>query len=350
MKLWRWSMLILLATPGGSGALAGGMGDDAYSRYRDGAVAEASNDVAAAQTAYLDACEEGLAAACTMAGLIRIDLASSEKDYAKAARLFGKACLAGDDFACERVGYSLGRLSPESLVESNGLIKIALFEMGEECRKPGGETACFDASATVTIKDDAEEGLNTVRTYAQRACDRENSPGCMGLAALPASPTASSVQERDTGRCGIGRADGCRSITNRLMGPASASDLAADLTTLKSACAAGIAIACTDYALVLSQGPANLRNDALARTTMRSGCDGHVAKACFALGVMIKNGQGGAADESAALSLIELACDLGNGKACGTLAAIGGQRADDDTDIDRLNKRACRLGEAEACP
>ncbi len=349
MTLWRWSILILLAVPGASGALADEIRDKAYSRYRHGATAEASNDVVAAQTAYLEACGQGLAPACTMAGLIGIDLANSEKDYAKAARLFGKACLAGDDFACERVGYSLGRLSAESLVETSGIMKIALFEMGEECRKPGGETACFDASATMTIEDIGEDGLDAVHTYAQRACDRENGSGCLGLAAVGAAPTTGSVQERDARRCSIGRADGCRAVTNRLIGLASASDLAADLSALTSACSAGVAIACSDYALVLSQGPANLRNEALALTHMRSGCDGNVAKACFALGAMLKKGQSGAADESAALKLVELACELAYGKACGTLAQIARQRGDDDANVDRLMARACRLGAAASC-
>ncbi|HCH96009.1 MAG TPA: hypothetical protein DFK13_14435, partial [Erythrobacter sp.] len=79
--------------------------------HRGGLAYERDGDTYAALSMYGQACDMGLAAACTLGGQIEHETASDNKDHIRAARMFAAACRAGDDLACTRTGMALGPLS-----------------------------------------------------------------------------------------------------------------------------------------------------------------------------------------------------------------------------------------------
>lgn len=320
---------------------------------RDGLAYDASGDAYAALSMFGQACEMNLPAGCTMAGQIEHELASSEKDHIRAARMFAKACRAGDDLGCERTGIALGPLSRANSTEPEGLLTLALLRMGEECRHDNGEQACVDAAQLLGTDDEIGIDLDTARTYAKRACVDTDFPACVSATMLPAEER--SEQETFARRdmlCATGWAGACDALAEPLIAGTAGDDGKRSLAVLGAACEDQVGIACANLGLYYSQGPEETRDLSLARNFFRFGCDGFVAKACFAFGVMKKQGTGGPVNETRAVSLVGHACELGHPDACATLVRIA-EQSDEGVaagiSAKEAARRACRLGHKSSC-
>lgn len=322
--------------------------------HRGGLAYDAQGESHAALSMFGQACDLGLAAACTMAGQIEHELATSGKDHIRAARKFAKACRAGDDVACTGTGIAIAPLSRASSEEPDGAMTFALLAMAEECRHAGGEQACVDAAQLLGADDEAAIDLAVAREYAARACAKEHRPACVGVAMLPSdSRTSEDTLRRQDAQCALGWAGGCDALLEPLMEGAAGKDGERYLGLLQAACDERVGIACANLGLYFSQGPESVQSPAIAHRYMRLGCDGFVAKACFAYGVMHKKGIGGRIDEARAISLVAHACELGHPAACATLARIAGEseegKAAGIAPSEAL-RRACRLGDRASCP
>lgn len=321
--------------------------------HRDGLAYDAAGEQHAAVSMFGQACDMGLAAACTMAGRVEHDLASNGKDHIRSARMFAKACRMGDELGCAGTGLALGPLSRANSTEPEGLTTLALLMMGEECRHEGGAQACVDAADLLGSGDDIGIDLAAVREYAVRACADEDRAGCAGLAVFPdVGNSPAEIREMREAACMAGRASGCDALLDELIAGADGKYREDNVALLQKACGEWVGIACADLGLYYSQGPEEYRQPDLARSFMRLGCDAFVAKACFAFSVMHKKGIGGPANEKRAVSLVGHACELGERKACNTLALIA-TSSDDGIAAghtpEQARARACRLGERQAC-
>lgn len=321
--------------------------------HLNGLAYDAAGEKLAALSMFGQACDLGLPAACTMAGQIEHETASNDKDHIRAARMFAKACRAGDDLACERTGMALGPLSRANSSEPDGTMTFALLAMGEECRHEGGKQACVDAAQLLGAEEEPGIDLVAVRDYAARACEKQAASSCVGVTMLPKSERSpEDTFQRSDLLCATGWAGGCDALLEPLMDEAIARDKQAHLSALTRACEEQIGIACANLGLYYSQGPQDARDETASYRYMRQGCDAFVAKACFAFGVMHKKGVGGRIDETRAASLVDHACELGHPKACATLARIAGESPTGKTEgiaASEALRRACRLGDTSSC-
>ena len=327
-------------------------GETVMEIHRSALAHDAMGEGSSALSLFGQACDLGLPAACTMAGQIGHETASNDKDHIRAARMFAKACRAGDDLACERTGMALGPLSRANSTEPDGVMTFALLAMGEECRHPGGEQACVDAAQLLGAEEEPGIDLVAVKAYGFRACEKEVSAHCSGAAMLPAGNRSSEEAfQRNALLCASGWAGGCDALLEPLMEETAGEDIKRQLDALTTACGEGVGIACADLGLYFSQGPESAKNPGASYRYMRYACDAFVAKACFAFGVMHKKGIGGRIDETRAVSLVGHACELGSPKACATLARIAGESetgtAAGIAAAEAL-RRACRLGDTSS--
>ena len=83
--------------------------------HRGGLAYERDGDIYAALSMYGQACDMGLAAACTLGGQIEHETASDNKDHIRAARMFATACRAGDDPPARGRGWHWGRSRADCL-------------------------------------------------------------------------------------------------------------------------------------------------------------------------------------------------------------------------------------------
>lgn len=321
--------------------------------HRGGIAYDAQGESHAALSMFGQACDLGLPAACTMAGQIEHELATNGKDHIRAARMFAKACRAGDDLACTGTGIAIAPLLRASSAEPGGAMTFALLAMAEECRHADGEQACIDAAQLLGADEEASIDLVVAREYAARACAKERHPACASVAMLPIdSRTSEEDLQRNDTLCALGWAGGCDALLEPLMEGAAGKDGERYLDLLQAACDERVGIACANLGLYFSQGPESVQSPGIAHRYMRLGCDGFVAKACFAYGVMHKKGIGGRIDEARAISLVAHACELGHPTACATLARIATESEEGKAawiPPSEALRRACRLGDRASC-
>ena len=320
--------------------------------HRGGLAYERDGDTYAALSMYGQACDMGLAAACTLGGQIEHETASDNKDHIRAARMFATACRAGDDLACTRTGMALGPLSRGDSPEPDGLMKLALLAMGEECRHDSAQ-ACVDAAQLLGTTEEIGADIAAVRGYAERVCEEQEFAGCISAAMLPAEELdAAETRARNVLLCNVGWAGGCDALLEPLMTGEAPGEVDELKQALKGACDDWVGIACANLGLYYTQGPKDAYFPGIGFRYMRSACDLYVAKACFAYGVMHKKGIGGRVDETRAQSLVAHSCEIGSPKACATLARIAGESEEGEVagvSTTEALRRACRLGDKPSC-
>lgn len=320
--------------------------------HRGGLAYERDGDTYAALSMYGQACDMGLAAACTLGGQIEHETASDNKDHIRAARMFATACRAGDDLACTRTGMALGPLSRGDSPEPDGLMKLALLAMGEECRHDSAQ-ACVDAAQLLGTTEEIGADIAAVRGYAERVCEEQEFAGCISAAMLPAEELdAAETRARNVLLCNAGWAGGCDALLEPLMTGEAPGEVDELKQALKGACDDWVGIACANLGLYYTQGPKDAYFPGIGFRYMRSACDLYVAKACFAYGVMHKKGIGGRVDETRAQSLVAHSCEIGSPKACATLARIAGESEEGEVagvSTTEALRRACRLGDKPSC-
>ena len=328
-------------------------GDAVMELHRSGLAFDAQGNTAAALPAFTKACDLGLPAACTMAGLIEHEAARTTDHHMRAARLFAKACRAGDDLACMQTGIAIGPLSRASSEAPGSTMVLALLAMAEECRHSNGEQACVDTAQLLGADEEHEADLVAARAYAERGCEKERFAACAGVAMLPGKPrTRAETVQRNVALCTGGWAGGCDALLNPLMAGVAGENTEHHLDVLKGVCEQQLGIACANLGLYFSHGPEDARSFEMARSYMRLGCDEFVAKACFAFGVMHKKGIGGPVNEARAVSLVAHSCELGEPKACFTLVGIAAKADDGEAGgiaASEALRRACRLGDQVSC-
>lgn len=350
------SFLIAMIAPAAlaSAALASEIdnGPDMFALHRAALIAEAQGDRAAALPGFEAACEDGLAASCAMAAALRLETARDGEGFRDAAALFARACLAGDERACERTGFALGRLSTTTAAARGGLVMTALLQMGEECRANPADAACTDAAALLHAERLGGADLSAIADYAAAACTVQNRPACaLAMVAAPATMSAAQRFDRDQTRCRDGRADGCSALLHALRRGGADADRAR--RALDAACTRRVGIACLHLGQYHRDGPDAARDPAAARRAMRAGCDGAVAQACLALSAMQRTDEGGPVDTRRADALLSHACELGSAAACARLAQATEAGLDPATlrglSAPQLRALACRFGDRASC-
>lgn len=232
-------------------------------------------------------------------------------------------------------------------------------ELALSCEVGGDADACMETAirsyeGDQTAKDDA-----AARKFAALACDAGQLEGCNMLGSFFENGIAGQkdriVAETLYRRACVGKVRaGCFNLAQLLHSHSGARTevFPEARVAFASACAAGMANACNNHAVMLKLGEGGAQDLIGARGGFEKGCAGGDNDACANYGFMLVAGEGGDIDGPKAAALLEPACDAGSGFACDNmgvvlLRALAGKRQ--PARAQSFFARACELGEANGC-
>lgn len=301
------------------------------------------------------ACEDGETLGCLLAGLI---LERTPDGTAEALRLFEQACDDGLADACSAAGEAHLRGRGTSRDPSRS---IALFRRACEDGSASGCTseAFQHATGTGVPRDDER-----ATPIFERGCDLGNPSGCYNLGLMlekgrGVTPNLARARAAYEKGCSGGDVLACTNLgflhERGLGGPADDRE-AAKLYSLgceSDGCVPGDPIACSNLAVFYRRGRGGLDPDTRRSAELfRRACDRGQGVACGELGAMTSNGDGVRRDETRAAVLHEKGCSLGYVVACANLASAllhGIGIAPDAERAAELFRHACDAGDAVSC-
>ncbi len=252
-------------------------------------------------------CRDGKAASCDTAGRMFFNGRGVDADRDVARKLFAIGCNAGSGNAC----VNLGMMTREGYGIAPDENRAAeLFEMG-----------CFAGSA---------RGCVLVGEF----CDKRGGDGDAHRAQL--------AFER---ACKAGDRDGCLRLA-KAVGDAGDSVRAAAM--FLAGCEKRVAEACAGAADLYSAGNGVEVDEVRAKALRTKACDLGDESACLALAGGLEESEHAAS----AVAIYKRLCDRGSGAGCYRLALLyseGDGVPADEKRAGRLFKRACDLGDSEAC-
>lgn len=266
------------------------------------------------------ACLLGVAEGCTELG--RAELwgvrAESGSDLYTARSLFQRACAQGDGEGCAR--HALTTLLGQGVLRDSA---AGLAELQEACdRYPA--VACglgADGLAEDARQREVPPEHELIALFAQRGCDAGDGLSCRLLG--------------DAFREGLG------------LSP----DIGKAVGLYQRACEAGNGEACASEGLISLQS-GGLPDAPRADDLFTRGCELGSPEACRMRVLMTLQRRGGAQDEAARQALFRQACDRGAAVGCLALYDVLRHQPPEPgapLQLPGLLKRACRLGEAQAC-
>jgi len=290
------------------------------------------------------ACSRADPAACVEAAQAYFDgRHGAPLDTKRSFALAKTACDAGDAHGCALLGF---HYQDGSGVAWSPERAVAVYERA--CQGGAGE-GCFNLAGmysgghgVIVDFDKSDAYKKRAREAWTTACDRGHLPSCTALASMVIedhdAKRATALYER---ACTDGYRSGCVQAA-RLRFEAGALTADKYLAALDEQCRAGESSGCGEAAGALLVGKPGMAQDlARAYAFAERGCDGGDAESC-----MVRASKGlEAHDEVDERAFAMKACDRHIALACAAAAAIAHDRAS----ARDLYRRACRMGNADAC-
>jgi TPR repeat protein len=298
------------------------------------------------------ACQDrGEIKACTRAAELYWDGANGHPfDPKRSFRYATRGCDSGDGLACTILGQQR-----ENGIGTEWAPKLAVADYDKACAAGAG-LGCALLGAMYFrghgVDADPEKVLAYVeraRTLWSAACQGEEPRWCTHAALLVGSGADAErlAQAYNRRACDHGIARGCVRVLDAQLefGTAERSGVEGELSRL---CHDGEPTACVRLARI---EPAQGDRDALRRAaelTVRA-CKLGMSEACLEAGILFEAGEYVRQDDAAKQRHLGAACDRGRAEACLYLAQDAATRGAPEREIERLDQRACELGNFEAC-
>lgn len=261
-------------------------------------------------------CDGGDGLACAVLGRLRENGIGTEWAPKLAVVDYDKACAAGTGLGCALLGamYVRGHgvdADPEK-AQRYGARAQALWSAACQGAEPRW---CTHAALLTGHGPDAEQ---LAQAYNRRACDHGFARGCVRLldSQLESGTAKQSAVLGELSRlCDRGEPSACERIAR-----IERRDAQGDLGALRHA----------------------------AQLTVRA-CELGMSEACMEAGILFEAGEYVSQDDGAKLRYLGTACDRGRAEACLYLAQDAVERGASEREVERLDRRACELGNIEAC-
>ena len=285
------------------------------------------------------ACDAGDAHGCALLGFHYQDGVGVEQAPERAIATYDKACRGGSGVACFNLAgmYGGGHGVIVDHAKYEAYKKLAREQWTAACDR--GHTASCTALASMMLADsDRKRAI----ALCDRACAASDRNGCVQAARLrfedKALAAAAYLKELDA-QCTAGEASGCGTAGSALLAGTGgiAKDRARGLALATRGCDGGDANACMD----LLVDAYDAKDVAKQRAYAAQACDRHAVHGCVVAAAI-------AADVKTADAFDRRACLMGNAEACETLARsmFAAKR---DGDAIRWVREACRMGRGLAC-
>ena len=298
------------------------------------------------------ACENrGEIKACTRAAELYWDGAHGHPfDPERSFRYAMRGCDNGDGLACAILGQQ-----HENGVGTKWAPKLAVANYDKACAAGAG-LGCALLGAMYFRGHGVDADPEKAQTYGERArtlltaaCQGAEPRWCTHAALLVGSGADAERLAREYNRraCDHGFARGCVRVLDAQLvsGTAERSDVEGELSRL---CHDDEPTACERLARIeVAQGDRDASRHA-AELTIRA-CELGMSEACLKAGILFEAGEYVHQDDTAKQRHLGAACDRGRAEACLYLAQDAATRGAVEREIDRLDQRACELGNVEAC-
>lgn len=289
-------------------------------------------------------CDGGDGLACAVRGRQHETGIGTEWAPALAVADYEKACTAGAGLGCALLGamYLHGHgVDPD---------REKAFRYGARARAlwvaacEGAEPRWCTYAASLTGRDGERADLS--RAYDRRACDQGIAAGCVLVQVARLGLDTGGVKRELSRLCDDGEPTACTglaSIERRTSRDADATRRAAELTL--RACEIGNRDACMEAGVLSELGESLPRDEAATRRRLGSACERGLAEACLYLA---QDATARAAPEPEIERLDRRGCELGNAEACRDAMGLAAARHDDDGAL-RFATEACRMGASAGC-
>ena len=286
-----------------------------------------------------EACDEGRASECAVAGGYYRDGRLGRPRLRQALRLFKKGCAAQDGASCHQLAVATLTGTGTTADVSAGLEQLASTCSG------GYAASCSQLAALYQEGRYVQSDAELADAYEQRACDMGDGRVCtaLGLQHGPDTDPKAAAAFFERG-CEGGDARGCAFLARAYAdgrGVTADREQAVELYTL--ACRDGVGEACGRA--VLLAGTADLDGESL-RDLYDLACESGDPAGCYYLAGLYRDGIGGGSDPAVAARLYDRACDADVAAACVQMAFMIAA-----TEVERpfgWLERACNV-DPQAC-
>lgn len=289
-------------------------------------------DPAGADALLAAGCEAGELSSCRRMGAL-LHAAQTVEDHPRAQALYDRACEGGDLPACHLLGLS------------HQFVPAPPVEEGE-----GADAAVEDAVEADPAEAPAKDVPLAASLYA-RACEGGHLPACASLVQLYGNGRDAPRDLDQVGTwlgraCDLGDATACLNL-GLLHQSGEIGDPSRAEAPYQRACDLGMPDACGALGVYHLEAGAGL---AVAAPLLERACEAGNGGSCAVLGERLAKGRD--ADPERATEMFARACDREVGAACTEVADRHrkGRGADKDPELARqLYYRACSLGDADGC-
>ena len=279
------------------------------------------------------ACEVGVAEGCTLLGR------DPQVEPAEARELFRKGCAAGDAEGCVR--HALTTLLGEGVARDEA---AGQAELREACERAPGSACGLAVSSLVAEarQRGAEPAWEWLALFAQRGCDAGDGLACrmLGDAFYAGHGVSADVDKASSlyaRACEVGDGQAC--AQQGMLLPSNAVEVptrADDLFT--RGCDLGSPEACRLIVLKTLDAHGDLKDGTVRRALFRHACDQGAAVGCLALYDLLRHQPSEPGTSLQLPALLKRACRLGEAQACEFLE-----------DVSRVAQPQCARGSASAC-
>ena len=308
--------------------------------------------VPCASVACERACEGGDLKACTQAAELYWEGANGHTfDPDKSLLYATRGCDGGDGLACAVRGRQ-----HETGIGTEWAPALAVADYEKACTAGAGLGCALLGAMYLRghgVDADREKALQygaRARALWVAACEGAEPRWCTYAAALTrrGGERRDLAQAFDRRACDLGITEGCVLVQGARLG-LGAPERGDVERALSQLCEDGEPTACTFVAAIERRAPRDAGAARRAAELTIRACELGNRDACMEAGILSELGEWVPRDEAAKRHQLGSACERGLAEACLYLAQDAAARAAPQPEIERLDRRGCELGNAEAC-